>query len=53
MGAMVSAMHHRSSHCCAAACSCARISLIMDAAISLVVSIFVACIISLRLRLPA
>lgn len=53
MIAMVSAMNHRFGHCCAAACSCARIRLIMDAAISLAVSIFVVCIISLRLWLLA
>ena len=48
MNARFDAMN-RSSHCSAAACSCARVSLIMDAAISLVVSIFVVCLISLRL----
>ena len=48
MNARMNAMH-QSSHCSAAACSCARISLIMDAAIYLVVSIFVVCLASLRL----
>ena len=53
MSAMFSAMNHRSSHCCAVTCSCALISMIMDAAISLVVSIFVVCLISLRLWMLA
>lgn len=53
MNAMFSAMNHRSGHCCAATCSSARISMIMDAAIDLVVSIFVVCLVSLRLRLCA
>lgn len=53
MSAMFSAMNRRASHCNAAACSSARITEIMDAAISLVVSIFVVCLISLRLCLCA
>ncbi len=46
-------MRHSSSHCTAAACTSARICMVMDTAIILVVSIFMVCLLNLRLWLPA